>query len=592
MNFLSLITSYPINRWIIWVGAGISSREPTLLPLGLSLTDFALQECCGDAVQNRIRLLWDEANKIIATDRNGAPLGVRPRLESILGDIDEVGRQAINSEFDFLRGFKAFTTAPFNENHLYVAELLRQGATILTTNFDTCIEAAYKYLSQGSDELEVRQESGGLLCHSQKSATQGRLWHVHGTAENTATLGATIRAVKEGLSAGLQDWFHSTFKEPCALIFFGYSASDSFDVNLYFANKAEGRFADSLGIFIQHAGYEVPMNASVLVRPFGRRLIATEDTTDALMILAEGQVESETSSKFSWKDAFLKNAILTDRSRVRDYLVCKIAFTLGVNVDFLDQQVYTKALKSERYFDELDFNKTLAYVCRVQGKSELEKRHDLKVKRTDDDLLGYYYSKGDLRRAINYAKPISELFKDASRPGVELDWRTYTSMSAHCRTFVEKYLRRPFIARVEEEDRQQIEELLKLTDLLGNVPLRNVRFINQVATALRFSFLFRALIHGSNEEEIVERVLYLYGEGASVAGFISTYRDMAIKEYFLTKYHNRGSLSAAIAHVKRSLALATLVGDNPSIKRAKKLSAYFNIYSSIHQAIKNSCLTV
>jgi hypothetical protein len=222
-------------------------------------------------------------------------------------------------------------------------------------------------------------------------------------------------------------------------------------------------------------------------------------------------------------------------------------------------------------------------VCRVRGRGSEERRHDLLSRREGEEMLGYYYSKGRLRRALADAKSVDELFADARGAG-ELGWGTYTSMSAHCRAEVTKYLLNPFAVRVPPVDRPKLERLLELTELLGDVPLRNVRYVNQVATALRFNFLLRGLLEGKRDGRTIERVLWLYGEGASVAGFISTYRDIALMHFLIDRLHRAGGMREAADYVGRSLRLAEAVGDVPSVKRAKRLRAYFRLYSLVGRA--------
>jgi hypothetical protein len=312
--------------------------------------------------------------------------------------------------------------------------------------------------------------------------------------------------------------------------------------------------------------------------------VTTEDTTEVLESLARGRPSPVPVETFRWEEAFLSRAVTRDVEKVRGYLICKLAFTLGVNVDLLDASAYADALRREGDFDPREFHRTLAYVCRVQGRSRVEKRHDLLSKREGEEMLGYYYSKGNTRRALEFARGVDELFADARGPSGELGWRTYTSMSAHCRAAVNKYLNNPAAARVAPGDRQELERLLELTALLGGVPLRNVRYVNQVATALRFNFLIRGLLEGKRDGQAIERVLWLYGEGASVARFISTYRDIALMHFLIDKIHRAGGLSEAADYVGRSLRLAETVGDVPSIKRAKRLRAYFRLYLLVGRA--------
>lgn len=586
MNLPPLVDGVPPGRLILWVGAGVSYPTPTSLPLGIPLAEFALRVCCGESVATRVRDLWGKANSLAGTPGSPLPLGAMPRLESILGDIDDVRSESPRRRFDFLQGFGAFTAAPINTNHVYVAELLRRGADVVTTNFDTCVEEAYRLVTGGAGELELTRESGTTCYRSRNNSAAGRIWHVHGTAHDVRSLGATIRAVKEGLPRSFRELLDGAFSGEALVVFLGYGAGDSFDVNLYFGGKRAGEFASAAAWFVQHPGAPPPPGAALAVRPFGRNLVTAEDTTSVLASLAGGGSAGASAPAFSWEEAFLRRAVTTDVAGVRGYLICKLAFTLGVNVDLLDRSAYADALRHEADFDSQDFNRTLAYVCRVQGKGRAEKRHDLLSKRGGEEMLGYYYSKARTRRALKYAKGVDELFDDAHGAAGELGWRTYTSMSAHCRAAVNRYLNNPFITKVSPGDRPKLERLLELTALLGDVPLRGVRYINQVATALRFNFLLRALLEGQRDDRTVERVLSLYGEGASLAGFISTYRDVAVMNLLLAKFHGVGGAGAAAVYLDKSLRLAETVGDVPSVKRAVRLHRYFRVSALASRALR------
>jgi hypothetical protein len=581
MTFTELINRFPPRRRVVWVGAGASYPTPSSLPLGIPLTTFALRECCGEEVGSRLQAMWDGANAVAGTSDNPTPLGMVPRLESILGSMDEVRASCPDFEFDFLRGFNAFSRAPFNQNHLHLAQILRSGTTVITVNFDTCIERAFAHLEGRADALGQVRELGTWCYRPQGNGGTTAVWHIHGTAEDTTSLGATVRAVKEGLPEDFHLWLDGLLASGVLMIFLGYSASDSFDVNLYFSDKAPSQFAASAACFVQHTGAAAPRNAELLLRPFGERLITEADTTKVLASLSSHTTEFDGHEPFGWREAFINDAVTAGREELRGFIVCRLAFTLGVNADLLDAAAYGAATQLEGRISEMDFHKTLAYVCRVQGKARLEKFHDLRVKRDESDMLGYYYSKGDLRRAQKYAKTVEELFEDATAGGTELGWDTYTSMSAHCRALVVKYLKNPFAGGVSGDDRAKAERLLELTGMLSNVPLRNVRFINQVCTALRFNILFRALLEGVIDGERVSKTFSLYAEGASVAGLISTHRDAAITHFFLRKFHRSGDLREAMGHADLSARLADVIGDVPGYKQAKRLKRYLIAYASV-----------
>jgi hypothetical protein len=181
---------------------------------------------------------------------------------------------------------------------------------------------------------------------------------------------------------------------------------------------------------------------------------------------------------------------------------------------------------------------------------------------------------------LRFAESVEEISKVASDENTELGWHTYTSLSVHSRLLVIKYSTNPFIRSVSEKDKKAIEKLIKLAYILGNRPLKGVLFINQIATALRFYLIFRALIHSKNEEEIEERILHLYGEGASIVGYVGSYRDIAVKNLFLAKYHKiKSQYYEAIRYAKRSFDLASLLGDDTGKRLAWTLLHYLKLLS-------------
>jgi len=254
---------------------------------------------------------------------------------------------------------------------------------------------------------------------------------------------------------------------------------------------------------------------------------------------------------------------------------------LGINIDKIEPFAYQNSFQIKECYESMDFHKTLAIVQRTRGDSKRERLHDTTVKTKESDLLGYYYSQGDYMKALEYAKSIDELISDADKINTELDWSTYTSMSAHCRPLVTKHLKSPF-SKPSQDDLEKIKRLIKLTETLGNRPLRNVRFINQIATAFRFHFILKAILD-NNDVDNEKTVLQLYGEGASIVGFVSAFRDMAIKNYFLAKHHKgKFFFRNAQKYANKSYELANLIGDHSGMKRAKQLINFFKILSPLY----------
>lgn len=420
MRLIDMISRYPVSRWLIWAGAGISRAEPSLLPLGKTLTEFTLVTTCGIQVARRICSVWSSANRIIGQASRFVlgpltpmPLDEYPRLEAVLGEISEVESHTRLVGFSFLQGFSGFAQTPFNRNHWRIACLLGAGATVITTNFDLCIEDAYRALHPG--DMFVRKRIGNTYRYrSRHNPAAGDLWHIHGIAEDVQRLGTTLRIIKEGLPRGFRQLLNTKLRNGCALIFVGYSASDAFDVNLFFDSKAQTEFNKSSVVFIQHGKSKPPNAATRLAGPFGTVRLKNRNTARFLAELAQ-QVCSRSkyyqpnSMAFDWKTAFSNRSDVSNVHAIRCYLISKVANHLGININRMLKNCYRRALQEETKVEVDDFHRTMAIVCRMQGLSRLERFHDEKVKVKDEDLLGYFYSQGNLPKAFRYALSVQSL---------------------------------------------------------------------------------------------------------------------------------------------------------------------------------------
>lgn len=196
---LSAIQRHPPSDWIVWAGAGVSFP---VLPLGERLTYFCIDETCSRAVRERILRIWSEANRICATPVRPHPFGPFPRLETVLGAVHDVQKRTQDSAQFFLGGFSSFKDAPSAAGHEHLAHMLLAGATVVTTNFDTCVEKAVEAIARAA---LVCERSGPFCRYSLPSVpNSGVIVHIHGTADDVRSLGATISAVKRGLSPELK----------------------------------------------------------------------------------------------------------------------------------------------------------------------------------------------------------------------------------------------------------------------------------------------------------------------------------------------------------------------------------------------------
>lgn len=579
---LQEIKTTPSSQWVFWVGAGISNPAPTNLPLGRELTEFTLENICGHDVKNAIIDIWNKTGEIFQQKGIQGDFSVIPRLESILDVVNNFETKTIGIDYSFMSGFKAFLDAPYNNLHASLAKLLSSGATIITSNFDLCIENAYGDLKKTTDELSAKNYGNLVIYKSTKIPTSGEIWHYHGTVDKVQNMGATLSIIKEGLTDEVRMKLVELFRRSRVLVFLGYSFSDAFDVNPFFESQPDRVFNNALAIFFQHnSDYLVPPSEKTqrrirrLLQCFGSYRFDWGETSEFLAELSGVSVKRK--GNFDWKKSFLAQVKFRSKDEVKPFLICQISNLLGIQTNKLSRDVYRDALSFENSYPNDEFHDTMAVVLRRQGKYKEEKAHHLKKHRVshtkgdEPDFLGYYYGLGMYEEAKKYSTSIEELSAGIANPNTVLSWKYYTSMSVYCRPLIMSYLKRINWGRVRTKDKQVIQEYLSVLDKLGWRPLQSVVFINQLATALRFRMIFNALLYGQDDALAQERILYLYGEGSSIEGYVSAYRDIAIKYHFLFRLHRRDFHKKVLDYGTCSLEIARLVGDSPGIKSAQIL---------------------
>ena len=106
-----------LNNLNIWVGAGISIKEPTNLPSGNELMEFVADNTL--LFPKKIFDVWTQCNNIIKDD---IKINSMPRLELLLSSVSYTERYLVKD--NFFSGFESFNNVNFNYNHLLLATLL------------------------------------------------------------------------------------------------------------------------------------------------------------------------------------------------------------------------------------------------------------------------------------------------------------------------------------------------------------------------------------------------------------------------------------------------------------------------------------
>jgi hypothetical protein len=180
------------------VGAGISNRRPSGLPLGPELSAGLIEASAGSKFADELRKLYRHFEGI------GLPRSF-PRPEMILEVLYRIGGVGIFQSLGFM------SQVPPNPNHYSLAALAGRGGAIFTTNFDLLLEAA--------------AASIGCLA-----AAHDRIHHLHGRIDDCPSLRATISGITRPLDESEATRLQTAISDADVVVVAGYSASDVFDI--------------------------------------------------------------------------------------------------------------------------------------------------------------------------------------------------------------------------------------------------------------------------------------------------------------------------------------------------------------------------
>ncbi len=206
------------------VGAGCSIDPPSCLPDGRTMMNAIIDYTCAESEIDKIKKLK----------------GLR--FEQLI----EILSEELDPELKVI-DFYGLCDKP-NVQHFFLAEMMKQGQFVLTTNFDFLIEYALQQSDVSKEEIKVviTREDFEEFRNPQELYLNGlkALYKIHGSTKNAITqedtrtyLVATIRAFganKEGenvfqLESFKQPLFTNITKNR-SLVVMGYSGSDDFDI--------------------------------------------------------------------------------------------------------------------------------------------------------------------------------------------------------------------------------------------------------------------------------------------------------------------------------------------------------------------------
>lgn len=202
------------NKILFLCGAGISLDAPTSLP---TVNKFIFDVLKESGISNEtIDKVYNQFGKM------------NYRFESL---VDQIRK---NCDADLLLT-KLFDSSTFNKIHHFLSLMLRKGASIITTNFDNCIENACYF---ENFQFSNRFVYSGVDLDNDKMPLSNALIKIHGSQpivkEITGELVITIKALAktEGAFKSFPNWrkYLLNLISNKIVVVMGYSCSDDFDI--------------------------------------------------------------------------------------------------------------------------------------------------------------------------------------------------------------------------------------------------------------------------------------------------------------------------------------------------------------------------
>jgi len=223
----------PNNELTFLVGAGCSVSPPSCLPAGQSMMEAIVNFIC----------LKSQINKILGN----LALKDGKKMEGLRFEtLVEIFRDSFDEHLTLI-DFYGLCKSP-NIQHFFLAEMIKKGNFVMTTNFDFLIERALVQLNIPEEEIRIvitkedfEEFNDPMALYSDGLKT---LYKIHGSTNNIITeqptrdsLIATIQAFGAN-KQGLNVFQLEPFKQPAfanitnnrSLVVMGYSGSDDFDI--------------------------------------------------------------------------------------------------------------------------------------------------------------------------------------------------------------------------------------------------------------------------------------------------------------------------------------------------------------------------
>jgi len=227
---LALIAEIDPRDLIFWIGAGIDRRAPTCLPLGDDLRSEFLKFSIGNTLSELIDDEWKRTYEQLAILLSKRVwLSESQRLETIIDCIQEFEDNLLVKDSSVIKGLSCFEDVEPNHNHFVLAHYLLKGASVVTTNYENCMQKAYARITKNHQALSISYEdpASSVYVFCDKCYSSGEVHYIHGIASEPKKIGISLSSIKKGLGEEFPKWFNEWVREGKTIVYLGYSGSDS-----------------------------------------------------------------------------------------------------------------------------------------------------------------------------------------------------------------------------------------------------------------------------------------------------------------------------------------------------------------------------
>lgn len=530
----NIVNNIPIHKLVFWVGAGIDNGSPTSLPLGNDLTNHILKKTCGEKVENVIAV-WEKRQqlfkKIVGED---IEFSDRPRLETLIEAVRDFEEHQIEKK-SVIEGLRSFSSKEFsyNNEHYLLAQCLRRGANIVTTNYGDFICKAYED-EYGNEQITHIYED--MHLYRVNNEWSSCIYHIHGISSDLKTVGANLRTVKNSLPISFKEKFKHWIENDFVIVFMGYSGLDSLDVNPFlqtFENNNCG-----MGIYVRHSVEGISEYVSTrekkLLCAFRNKYVCPCVTKNFFSLLHEFSAMkhlANTEERRIWSNVFDNYSTSYDQDSANAFL-SGLCFLLGIPITeiFNKNNWLLKVQKDQNV--ELWYKRYYAFqnAIIIAQKNIAIKQGNLLRKETDELLESdFQLAIGKLRKAAK--KPDEVLLNEIEYMigcNEIIDWRISTRLNRYAEYIFSTIVKKSIVYVFRSDLNSGYIDDIKLTkNCIERIVRKSydcILDVNQINTAYRTLALCQSIL-GENINVVIHNIdisLRNYADVSSISGVAMT----------------------------------------------------------------------